>query len=196
MAVQLSFTRFFKPHSAFVFAAACLILSGAAAADAKPALQGQSKIEVQAQPAGDDAATLEQLKIYESGRWAGQPIPGPLDMTKLSAEERKIADRAIVRWQALTDFDLAKVYSFATPAYRKTHDQKHLNAQYHNKIFRKGVDIVSLKFSNEEKTEAKLRIKLKFQMAQSSSPQLTEGVSWETDTWVKVDGQWWYVEPK
>ncbi|MDP9141146.1 MAG: hypothetical protein M3O62_10180 [Pseudomonadota bacterium] len=163
-------------------------------ADSKPVVKGTSKIEAQAQPQ-DDAQTLEELKIYESGRWAGQPLPKPLDETKLGAEERKIFQRATARWKALADYDLAKVYSFATPAYRKTHPQKHLNSQYHNKVDRKGVDIVELKFSNEQKTEAKLRIKLKFQMFQSNM-QSIEGISWETDTWVKVDGQWWYVEPK
>lgn len=177
-------------------AAVLFSISAPVFADAKPVVKGTSKIEAQTQPAQDDAVTEQQLKVYESGRWAGQPIPGPLDVTKLSAEERKIHDRAHARWQALIDFDLAKVYSFATPAYRKTHDQKHLNAQYHNKILRKGVDVISLTYSNEQKTEAKLRVKLKFQNVMTSMGQAMDSISWETDTWVKVDGQWWYVEAK
>lgn len=194
MYVQASRRSF--AYLAALFAAVSLVLSGTVFAESKPAVKGTSKIEAQVEPIEEDAKTREELKIYESGRWAGQPIPEALDASKLSADERKLYERATARWAALSEFDLAKVYSFATPAYRKTHDQKHLNAQYHNKIFRKGVDIVSLKFSKDDKTEAKLRIKLKFQMAQSSSPQLIDGIAWETDTWVKVDGQWWYVEPK
>lgn len=179
----------------FAFAAEAAI-----AADAKKEAKAETAAAVEFDADADaealEATIAEQMKINHDRVFAGYEQPQILDPKKLTAEERKLHSRVQARWDALVAFDLKKVYSFATPSYRKIHSQAHLNAQYHNKVLRKNAEIYSIQFEDEKKTQAKVKLQLHFETFLGNSDQPLKGSSWETDTWVKADGQWWYVEPR
>jgi uncharacterized protein YchJ len=143
-----------------------------------------------------EATIAEQIQINHDRVFAGHKPLEILDPKKLSAEERKLHSRVQARWDALVEFDLKTVYSFATPSYRKIHNQAHLNSQYHNKLLRKNAEIYSIEFEDDKKTQARVKVQLHFETFLGNMDQPLKGSSWETDTWVKVDGQWWYVEPR
>lgn len=165
------------------------------AADAKIQAGAAVQDERAADPEVQDPAVEAGLREMEE-RFAPFPEPKAVDPSKLSGDQKKLASRVQERWKALIAFDLKKVYSFATPAYRKAHDQAYFNAQYHNRITRKGIEILDVKFDDEKKTQARVDVKLEFEAYPSGLPEPLQSVSWEKETWVKVDGQWWFVEPR
>lgn len=182
-----------------LFALTLAFAAGTAiAADVKDAAEADAKIsaEADAETEALEAKIAEQMQINHNRVFAGYEPLELLDPKKLTAEERKLHSRVQARWDALVAFDLKKVYSFATPSYRKIHNQAHLNAQYHNKLLRKRAEIYSIQFEDEKKTQAKVKVQLHFETFLGNMEQPLQGSSWETDTWVKVDGQWWYVEPR
>ncbi|HEY1078287.1 MAG TPA: hypothetical protein VGE51_16445, partial [Fontimonas sp.] len=97
---------------------------------------------------------------------------------------------------ALIEFDLPKVYSFASPAYRKTHDQRHLNGQYAMQISRNRAEAREVKIAADDPNTAKVTTLLFVTSRALAGATGMELSSWQHETWVKVDGQWYFVEPK
>ncbi|MEQ1438373.1 hypothetical protein AAG565_03320 [Fontimonas sp. SYSU GA230001] len=208
-------THVHKPGLAAGIAALGLVLAAHAAQAADTKVQAETRAETRAVTKADGKVPAEQRRNYagadeeldpeslqavqeNEARFAPAATPAPIDLAKLKGEEKKLAERVKARWDALIAFDLKKLYGFATPSYRKAHDQNYFNAQYQNRIARKSATIVDLAFDDDKKTQARVTVRLDFDIFTASMPMAAPlpSVSWEKETWVKVDGQWWFVEPR
>lgn len=107
-------------------------------------------------------------------------------------DKAAIKRRAEARWDALINLDMAKVYSFATPAYRKTFDLKHLSNQYGAQVKRTGIDIQKIEIREGDPDTADVGLYLGFVTEVSGSEY--HGKVYEKETWVRRNGCWWYLE--
>ncbi|ADE16697.1 hypothetical protein Nhal_3677 [Nitrosococcus halophilus Nc 4] len=110
-------------------------------------------------------------------------------------EEEALRARIHARWEAIQALDFERVYEFATPAYRRTHSLEHFQNQYAAQVRRKGIEIRDIRFDPDDPALAKVGLLLEFESSGVLGPMI-EGVSRVEETWMKVDGQWWYVEPR
>lgn len=111
------------------------------------------------------------------------------------SEEEALRARVEARWQAILALDFDKVYQFATPSYRATHSLEHFKNQYAAQIERKGVEIRQIGFDPEDPNTARVQVILRFATSGVHGPvlELSNPID---ETWVKEEGQWWYVEPR
>ncbi len=89
-----------------------------------------------------------------------------------------------------------ELYKYATPAYRKARDKTHLSLQYAGQIERLAAKVFSVKYLNAEKTSAELKLEFGYRSRTAVPGQIFESIAWTDQTWIKEDGEWWYVEPK
>lgn len=115
--------------------------------------------------------------------------------TTQSAEEA-LRSRVQARWDAVLALDFDRVYGFATPAYRQAHDLAHFRNQYASQIERTRIEIYETLFDAENENAAKVVVLLYFKAEGGAPGTYFEGMSRVVETWVRQDGQWWYVEPR
>lgn len=111
------------------------------------------------------------------------------------AEEANLIDRAEQRWEALIAFDIPRVHSFATPAYREIFDAEHMYAGYANNIRRTRAEIQSVVFEQTQPPLARISTNLYFEYALEGQPAF-ESFNPVNEVWIKRDGEWWYIEPR
>ena len=107
--------------------------------------------------------------------------------------EEQLRERVEARWEAVLAMNFDKVYEFATPAYREVHGLRHFHNQYGGQVRRTGFEIRSIDYDASKPDEARVRVTVFFESVVGG--QLYEGQQPTTETWVRRDGQWWYVEP-
>lgn len=118
-----------------------------------------------------------------------------------SAETAPVDEAAILRarvqarWDAFLQADFERVYSFATPTYRKSFGYEHFSNQYAMQIRRTGIEIYKHQFDPADPSVAKVVVLLSF-ISEGAVGAPYEGVSRVVETWVKQEGKWWYVEPR
>lgn len=113
-----------------------------------------------------------------------------------AVEEPRVRARVQARWDALIQMDMERVYSFATPSYRKANNLRHLNNQYAGQVKRDSIEIHSVRFEETTPPTAKVDRTLFFTIEGFQAGTQMQLDSFETETWVKVDDEWWYVEPR
>lgn len=111
------------------------------------------------------------------------------------AMESALRERVESRWDAVLAVDFDKVYTFATPAYRKTYDLRHFHNQYAVQVQRTGAEVREIDFMDDTFTTAKVIVMLSFQTTGFGSGVI-DGVSRIEETWVRENGKWWFVEPR
>ena len=113
---------------------------------------------------------------------------------KVQDPEQAVKQRVTERWEAVIANDWDRVYEFATPAYREAYSKTHFFNQYGGQVDREGIEITKLTFEDAEQTSAKVGLVLTFSTLGMTPGELYRGTQFIEETWVKVDGQWWYVE--
>lgn len=109
--------------------------------------------------------------------------------------QAQVRERVEARWEAVISMNFDKVYTFATPAYRDTYDLNHYRNQYAGQIIRESIEMISVTIPEDDPDTAFVRLNLNF--AATSVPSgRHEGQALVEETWVRRDGQWWFVEPR
>ncbi|MEC9362823.1 MAG: hypothetical protein VYC42_06335 [Pseudomonadota bacterium] len=132
----------------------------------------------------------------ESEEVSAPPAKKVEGLGNLEKEEQALRARVEARWDALIKVDMAKVYEFATPTYRKANSLNHLNNQYAAQVQRDSIRIDSVRFEEGTPPSAKVALTLYFTTSGFGGSDPLKLDAPVTDTWVKVDGEWWYVEPR
>lgn len=110
------------------------------------------------------------------------------------SDEDQLRARSQERYDALIAMDMAKVYSFATPSYRATFDQRHHAGQYGGQIQRERAQVNKIEIDESGDT-ATVQMEL-WSKTSGFGSQMIELSTYSNATWVKRDGLWWFVEPR
>jgi hypothetical protein len=109
--------------------------------------------------------------------------------------ERDIETRAMDRWNTLLSGDLAGAYEFLSPGYRSSVS----SMQYQRSLLAMKVKWNKAEFieSNCEEVTCNVKILLHF-VIYGALPGVRsfEESQFITESWVKVDGNWYFVPPK
>jgi len=103
-----------------------------------------------------------------------------------------IGTRAQARWDALLAGDLAKAYTYLSPAYRSSVGP----LQYQRQVLLQKVRWTGAQYIDSECLEStcKVRISLDFALIGAlPGVRRYDGHQEIEENWVKADGQWWYV---
>ena len=104
-------------------------------------------------------------------------------------EESILTDRVVTRWRAMIARDFPRAYEFETPGYRQTHTvEQHANRFGRHAVWR-DAEVYKL---NIEGDIAKVTVFVKHTFAgPDGNPE--EGATYVDETWLRKNGQWWYV---
>ncbi len=142
---------------------------------------------------------------YVFGPGAIAPQPGAestgVDLAALRApegatDEEALEFRARKRWDAMIELDLDTTYEFATPTYRANYNLAHYRRQYAAQVKRTGFEVYSVDIDETDPRKAKVVILLNYETAGYEPEQVLKLQSRLVNTWVKRNGEWWFVEPR
>lgn len=94
-----------------------------------------------------------------------------------------------MRWKALADRDFAKAYEYETPGYRKTHTVEQYSNRYGRQSVWRDAEVFKLNIKGDI-AEVTMFVKHTF-IGADGMPQ--EGATYLDETWLRKNGQWWYV---
>lgn len=106
--------------------------------------------------------------------------------------ESLIEERATARWEAFFSGDLAGAYEYLTPAYRTSVS----SLQYQRSVLLKRVAWTSAKYKGSvcEETSCKVKFDVGFTVSGAlPGVKSYKGAQIIEETWVLIDGQWYFV---
>lgn len=108
-----------------------------------------------------------------------------------AARQAALKQRVTARWEALIHQDFATAYSFTTPEYRKIYSLRAFRGKFGNKVAWRRVEVINVKLKDDDSAAVKVRIHFEY-----FPPQATKAFEMKTEaqeSWVRKDGQWWYL---
>lgn len=110
-----------------------------------------------------------------------------------TVSERRVAleQRVIAKWDALIKNDFATAYTFTSPAYRKLHSLDFFKSSFGDKVKWQRVEVIDVDFKGED--AAAVGINIHFVYYQKETEKILSMKNYVKESWVHVDGQWWYV---
>jgi hypothetical protein len=115
--------------------------------------------------------------------------------TSRDVPEQQLRERSMARWDALLSGDLAAAYGYLSPATRSSVS----SLQYQRSILLQRVTWTDAEYLEEdcEETTCKVKISLGF-VVQGGLPGVQSFADTEVvdETWLLVDGAWYYVPPQ
>lgn len=106
-----------------------------------------------------------------------------------------VRERAQLRWDSILSRDLDTAYSLYSPGYRSTTSR--VDFEIHLRMQR--VRWTSAEYLSRECENDRCIVKFKVSFAVNQpvpGVSVFESSSNVDETWVKIDGEWWYVPPK
>lgn len=123
----------------------------------------------------------------------GASQAAPVTGTAEAAQTQRalLEKRVAARWDALIRKDFAAAYSFTSPAYRKLYSEDRFRNTFGNKVAWKRVEVVNVDFKGDDAATVGINIYFVYH-----PPQAERDLDMRTyvqESWVFVDGQWWYL---
>lgn len=110
---------------------------------------------------------------------------GPTEGDKASAE---VMRKANLRWQALIDGETKTAYELNAPSYRAAVTQQSFRRRFGNGPW---IKAEALKAECQlEKCNVRISMTYQAPMIQIDGGKMTTSIQ---ETWIKEDGQWWYM---
>lgn len=118
-----------------------------------------------------------------------QPAVPAADATQ---EQRALLEkRVIAKWDALIKKDFAQAYTFTSPSYRKLYSLDDFKRKFGSKVVWRGVDVLSVSFEGDDAASVDMNIRIVYHDSQTEkSFNMKTHVK---ESWVRADGQWWYL---
>jgi hypothetical protein len=108
--------------------------------------------------------------------------------------ESLVEERATARWEALFSGDLTGAYEYLTPAYRTSVS----SLAYQRSVLLKRVAWTSAKYTDSVCEESLCKVKIDVGYAVFGAipgVKSYEGTQIIEESWVLIDGQWYFVPP-
>lgn len=126
----------------------------------------------------------------------GRDGPSAYFVSPSLSDEEALRARSTSRWEGLISGDMQRAYLHATPAYRATYDLVHYENQYARQITRESVDVHAVTIDPEDPAKAEVVILLHYSTSGFQPGTRLQLTSRNVESWVKEDGQWWFIEPR
>lgn len=97
--------------------------------------------------------------------------------------------RVEARWAALVAGDFDRAYEFETPAYRKIYTAQQFRARFGRDLRWKQARVVEIELRRPE--VATVAVEIEYSIF-ASGRGMMEDKTVDTETWLRVDGQWWH----
>jgi hypothetical protein len=97
--------------------------------------------------------------------------------------------RAGLRWAALVAGDFDRAYEFETPAYRKVYTVRQFRDSFGRKISWKEAKVTGIELKQPDIAAVTVELEYSFR---SSGRGMMEDKATHTETWLRVDDQWWH----
>lgn len=123
---------------------------------------------------------------------AEAPAPATPQQSLITTRRAELEQRVTAKWDAMIRKDLAAAYSLTSPAYRNLFSLDAFKRNFSlNKVAWKRIEVVSTDFKNDD--AATVGIKVYFVYYQPQAEKAAEMTTYIDESWVRVDGQWWYL---
>jgi hypothetical protein len=107
-------------------------------------------------------------------------------------DEAAVKVRATARWEALAKGDFQAAYQFLPSSYRATSTLDDYRNRFGNAVVWLGAEPVSADCASE-RCMVMMNVEARMLTRGRAGHEFKSGVE---ETWVKEDGQWWYVMPR
>lgn len=122
-----------------------------------------------------------------------QQVTGDAATTNGSATRRTVLEqRVTAKWDALIHRNFAAAYEFASPAYREAFSLDAFKRNFGSgRVSWQRIEVVSVDFKDNDSATVGITIHIVYHDPQSQQPlDMATNVQ---ESWVRSDGQWWYV---
>jgi len=102
-----------------------------------------------------------------------------------------LEQRVTAKWDALIRKDFVTAYSFTSPEYRKLFSLNAFKGGFGNKAAWRRGEVVNVDFKGDD--AATVGINIYFVYHPPQAEQALDMQTYVQESWVLVDGQWWYL---
>ena len=130
----------------------------------------------------------------EAGQVASPTVEiAPTDSAVEAVQARRTAleQRVIAKWNALIHRDFAVAYSFASPGYRKLYSLDIFKSGFGNKVAWRRIEVVDIGFKGSDAATVTIIVYAAYDPPEAQ--KTIDMKSYVHESWVFVDGQWWYL---
>jgi len=118
---------------------------------------------------------------------------GNVKKTDTGGKGVSVEDRAVQRWQHLIAKRAGDAYEYLTPGYRATHPKEPYAASMSNRPVQwKEVQFKKKDCADEDTCVVHLMIIYDLKMS-SAMPAPVQGLSGQTENWIRIKGVWYYL---
>ncbi len=107
------------------------------------------------------------------------------------AQRTALEQRVVAWWDALIRQDFATAYSFTSPGYRRSYSLDAFKGRFDKKSGWRRVEVVDVEFKRDD--AATVGINMHFVYHQPQTEKALDMQTYIQESWVFVDGQWWYL---
>ncbi len=114
------------------------------------------------------------------------PVAEPAEMQRIELERRVSG-----KWDALIRKDFEVAYAFTSPAYRNLYSLNRFKSKFGGKVGWRRIEIADVAFNGDNAATVSLYLHFVYH-----PPQVEKSFNMRTsiqESWVRLDGQWWYV---
>jgi len=117
--------------------------------------------------------------------------PAALGQDAASKQRAALEQRVTAKWDALIKNDFATAYTFTSPAYRHLHSLEYFKSRFGGTVKWRRVAVAHVDFIDKDAATVGINIHFVYYLKETG-----ETFNMENDvkeSWVHVNGQWWYV---
>lgn len=112
----------------------------------------------------------------------------------VEARQEALKQRVMAKWDALIRKDFAAAYSFTSPGYRELFSLSAFKGRFGNKVSWQRIEVVNVDWKSDD--AATVSIKIHFAYYPPQAERALDMTTHVKESWVRVDGQWWYLVEK
>jgi len=142
--------------------------------------------------------SISMLLVYPAVADTLAPIAGTVQTATemapaeaVSAQRAALEQRVASRWAALIRRDFETAYSFTSPEYRRLFSLKDFMSSFGSKVGWQRVEVVDINIKGGDAAAVGVNLYFVYYDAQTKKP--LDMKTYVQESWVLVDGQWWYV---
>lgn len=120
------------------------------------------------------------------------PVAPAVPATEAIQTRRAVlTQRVAAKWDALIRKDFSTAYSFTSPGYRKLFSLDTFKSSFGHKVTWRRVEVVDVDFKGDDAATVGINIHVVYYPPQAE--RAIDMQSYVHESWVLVDGQWWYL---
>ena len=118
--------------------------------------------------------------------------PQAVSPTEVDQAQRALLEqRVVAKWDALIKKDFEAAYSFTSPAYRKLYTLNSFKSKFGNKAAWKRIEVIGVDFKGDNAAIVGIILHFVYYTTQMDKP--LDMKTHIQESWVREDGQWWYL---